>query len=191
MMDITTQKKEIRKKIREIKNSVSKEERDSLSLSVQQRVLEIDEIKAANTILLYYSLPDEVSTEFLLEQLSNYRRGFKRIVLPVVEGEYLVLKEYVPQEITHGYQNISEPSGEKCINPAEIDFAIIPGMAFDPQCNRMGRGKGFYDRLIPSLNCKKCGLGFGFQIIEEVPCMDFDKPLDIVVTENSIFYSKL
>ena len=105
MMDITTQKKEIRKKIREIKKSVSKEERDSLSLSVQQHVLEIDEIKAANTILLYYSLPDEVSTEFLLEQLSNYRRGFKRIVLPVVEGErsekVFVLFLFLPMARNH------------------------------------------------------------------------------------------
>lgn len=190
-MEIKEQKKEIRKKIREIKNSIPKEERDSLSLSVQHKILEMEELKSAHTILLYYSLPDEVSTEFLLEKLSNYRNGDKRIILPVVEGDILILKEYVPEQISTGYRNISEPSGGVCTDPAEIEFAIIPGMAFDTQCNRMGRGKGFYDRLIPSLKCKKCGMGFGFQIVDEVPCQDFDKPLDIVVTEKDIFYNNL
>lgn len=190
-MEIKEQKKQIRKLVREIKKSTPKEEMDSCSVAIQHKVLELEEIKKARTILLYYSLPDEVSTELLLEKLSNRRGGTKKIILPVVEGDYLILKEYIPEEVLSGYQKILEPSGEECIDPKEIEFAVIPGMAFDKKCNRMGRGKGFYDRLIPHLNCKKCGLGYNFQMVDEIPCEEFDKPLDIVITENCIYRSTL
>ena len=82
-----------------------------------------------------------------------------------------------------GYRNISEPTGSVKTDPSEIELAIIPGVAFDKCCNRMGRGKGFYDRLIPYLKCPTIGLGFGFQMVDSIPCEEFDKPLDMVVTE--------
>ncbi len=186
-MEICDKKKEIRKVIRDLKKSVSQEERDASSLIIENRIIGLPEILQAQTILLYYSLPDEVNTEFLLQKLSNRREGVKRIILPVVDGETLILKEYIPSEIAQGYQNISEPSGNGCVDPAEIDLAIIPGVAFDSKCNRMGRGKGFYDRLIPYLKCKTIGLGFKFQIVDSIPCESFDKPLDMVVTENKVY----
>ena len=125
-----------------------------------------------------------MNTELLLSKLSNRREGNKRIILPVVEGEYLILKEYIPEEMGNGYRNISEPTGNLQIDPSEIELAIIPGMAFDPACNRMGRGKGFYDRLIPYLKCNTIGLGFNFQMVDKIPCEEFDKPLDMVITET-------
>jgi len=186
-MEINDKKKEIRKAIRELKKSISQEERYALSISIEEKIINQPEMSQAQTILLYYSLPDEVNTELLLQKLSNRREGDKRVILPVVDGESLILKEYIPSEIAQGYQNISEPTGDDCIDPAEIELAIVPGVAFDTKCNRMGRGKGFYDRLIPYLKCKTIGLGFGFQVIESIPCDHFDKPLDKVVTEKEIY----
>ncbi len=186
-MEIKEQKKEIRKAIRELKKAFSQNERDLLSVAVADNLLSLPEISGAKTILLYYSLPDEVNTEFLIEKLSNHRAGDKRLILPVVDGDFLLLKEYIPEEMVKGYQNISEPAGIECVSPAEMDLAIIPGVAFDSKCNRMGRGKGFYDRLLPYLNCKKIGLGFDFQIVDSIPCEDFDKPLDMVITEKKIY----
>lgn len=183
-MDIKEQKKEIRKAVRALKNSTPQEERDSSSLAIQKTLLSMGVLEKPGTILLYHALPDEVNTELLLSTLSNRRGGCKRIILPVVEGEYLILKEYIPEEMGNGYRNISEPTGNVQIDPSEIELAIIPGMAFDRCCNRMGRGKGFYDRLIPYLNCPKIGLGFDFQIVEQIPCEEFDKPLDMVITET-------
>ena len=186
-MEIKEQKKEIRKSIRELKKSIPQEDIYALSISIEEKIIGLPEILEAQTILLYYSLPDEVSTELLLQKLSNRREGVKRIILPVVDEDSLILKEYIPSKITQGYQNIPDPSGDDCIDPAEIELAIVPGVAFDSKCNRMGRGKGFYDRLIPSLQCKLIGLGFGFQVIDSIPCDHFDKPLDMVVTENEIY----
>ena len=183
-MDIREQKKEIRKAVRALKNSTPQEERDTKSLVIEKKLLSMGVFEKPQTILLYHALPDEVNTELLLSTLSNRRGGDKRIILPVVEGEYLILKEYIPEEMSSGYRNISEPTGNLQIDPSEIELAIIPGMAFDCSCNRMGRGKGFYDRLIPYLNCTKIGLGFNFQIVDNIPCEEFDKPLDIIVTET-------
>ena len=123
--------------------------------------------------------------------MSNRRGGDKKIILPVVDGEYLILKEYIPSEMVQGYRNISEPSSEEQIDPSEIEFAVIPGVAFDSECNRMGRGKGFYDKLLPFLKCPKIGIGYDFQIVGKIPCEEFDVPLDYVVTETTVYKSPL
>lgn len=186
-MDTKELKKIIRREIKERKVAVSIEDRQQLSAKIQERLLEMEEVAQAGTILLYHSLPDEVDTGILLSRLSNRRGGSKRVILPAVEGEYLLLKEYIPNEMAAGYRDIAEPTGEVCIDPSEIDLAIIPGVAFDSSCNRLGRGKGFYDRLIPYLSCKKIGLGFDFQIVDNIPCEEFDRPLDMVLTQTRQF----
>lgn len=186
-MDIKEHKKEIRKYIKSLKKGASAEDLAKQSINIQKRVEQIEDFISANTVLLYFSLPDEVNTEYLLSRWSNKLSGDKRIILPVVEGDILILKEYIPDEISQGYQNIYEPTGENVINPSEIEFAVIPGVAFDSKCNRMGRGKGFYDKLLPHLNCKCAALSFSFQIVDSVPCEEFDRPLDFVVTPNRIF----
>ncbi len=188
-MEIKEIKKELRKKIREIKKTVPQEMRDRFSVAIQEKLLQNDLVKQASTIFLYYALPDEVNTDLLLEKLSNRRGGNKRIILPVVDSDILVLKEYIPEEISTGYQNIQEPSGKGTVSPLEINLAIVPGMAFDANCNRMGRGKGFYDKLLPFLECPAIGLGFSFQIVDEIPCETFDKPLDYVITEDATYCS--
>lgn len=190
MMDIREQKKTIRKTVRELKKTTPKERQEMASLAIQEKILAMEEIRSAATILLYYALPDEVDTRVLLRRLSNREEGNKKVILPVVEGEFLILKEYIPSDVKEGYREILEPQGEECINPAEIEIAVIPGVAFDSSCNRMGRGKGFYDKLLPHLKCRTIGLGYGFQIVEKIPCEPFDKPLDCVVTEDAIYNIK-
>lgn len=189
-MDIKGEKKELRRNIKFLKSSVTGEELEKSSLIIQNKVLELPQIRSAETILLYHSLPDEVDTSLLLERLSNRLSGSKRVLLPVVNGDILLIKEFVPQSMNCGYRNIMEPVGES-VSPLEIDIAVIPGVAFDKFCNRMGRGKGFYDRLLPSLNCGKIGLGFGFQVVDNIPCEPFDYPLDMVITEKESYISPL
>ncbi len=188
-MEIREHKKEIRKAIKAIKKETGEAALKEQSLPVQQNLLKWVDFTPYKTILLYYALPDEVDTSILLNSLSNRLNGNKRIVLPVVNGDVLILKEFVPQEVAHGYMNILEPQEGECIDPAEVDMAIVPGVAFDSSCNRMGRGKGFYDKLIPYLNCRIIGLGFDFQMVERIPCESFDKPLDMVITQSARYFS--
>lgn len=190
-MDIREQKKEIRKAIRGIKKEMGEAALLEKSLAVQQNLLKWVDFTPYNTILLYHALPDEVNTNILLEKLSNRLGGDKRIILPVVSGDVLILKEYVPEEVATGYMNILEPQEGECIDPSEIEIAVIPGVAFDPLCNRMGRGKGFYDKLLPYIKCRTIGIGFDFQIVDNIPCEEFDKPLDMVVSEGVCYSSPL
>lgn len=190
-MEAREKKKEIRRQIRQLKASVIPQSGKQLSMAIQERLLQMDEVSAAGTILLYYNLPDEVATTYLLEKLSSRTGGEKRIILPVVDGENLLLKEYRPGLISGGYCNIMEPEGDECIPAGEIELAIIPGVAFDAGCNRLGRGKGFYDRLLPQLRCRTIGLAYSFQIVDEIPCEPFDKPLDMVLTENALYRAPL
>lgn len=112
----------------------------------------------------------------------------KRFVLPLVVGDRLVLKEYTgPESLVPGYRGIFEPSADAItVSPEEIDFAVIPGVAFDRKCRRMGRGKGFYDRLLPQVGCMKVGVGYDCQLLDGIPTDPWDVPLDAVVTPSEV-----
>ena len=133
--------------------------------------------KAAGRVLLYHSLPDEVPTAEFIRKW----HGVKQIVLPLVVGDSLVLKEYDPAKMREGYRGIMEPCPDaRDIDPLEIDFAIIPGVAFDAEGHRLGRGKGFYDRLLPRLRCPKAGVAFNCQMFSDIPVESHDRSVDMV-----------
>lgn len=135
--------------------------------------------RAAHIVLLYYSLKDEVDTHEFVRKWSRE----KRILLPVVVGDNLELRVYTgPEDLATGAYGIEEPTGERFTDYAAIDFAAIPGVAFDAAGNRLGRGKGYYDRLLPHLTAFKAGICFPFQLVEEVPAEPFDIRMDTIIT---------
>ena len=139
--------------------------------------------RAANTVLLYHSLNDEVDTHEFIRKWSNK----KRILLPVVVGDDLELRIYTgPENMSIcGVYGIEEPTGEAFTDYAAIDFIVVPGVAFDAKGNRLGRGKGYYDRLLPRIpSAYKAGICFPFQLVEEVPAESFDVRMDIIITIN-------
>lgn len=178
-MMIKEEKKAIRKMIAEKKKTITKEEKDRLSDIILEKLEKSEHFINAQNVLLYYSLPDEVQTEKFIKKWNN----IKNIILPVVNGNDLLLRKYNSSIIASGHYSIMEPTKGELINPSDIDFAIIPGVAFDQSNNRLGRGKGFYDRLLPQLNCKMVGLAFHFQMIENIPIEVFDKKLDDVIID--------
>lgn len=109
----------------------------------------------------------------------------KQVLLPVVDGSDLVLKCYErPASLREGAFHIMEPIGEPfpVSRYAEIDLAVIPGMAFDRAGHRLGRGKGYYDRLLPRLpKAYKLGVCFPFQLLDSIPCEEHDVVMDDVV----------
>ena len=182
MIDIKEEKKEIRSTIAKAKKEISLDEKTSISKEIFTHVEKIKQFQEANTILLYYALKDEVQTEFFL----NKWYGKKKIILPVVVGDDLVLKDYHPENIAEGYQSIIEPQQQETTDAKEIEFAIIPGVAFDTNNNRLGRGKGFYDRFLSEVRSMIVGVCFEIQIVPKIPLESFDKPMDAVVTEVGI-----
>lgn len=135
--------------------------------------------QAADVVLLYHSMNDEVNTQLFIEKWSQH----KQIVLPVVKGDALELRQYIPEKgFSKGAYGIMEPVGEPFVRYSEIDLAVVPGVAFDASGRRLGRGKGYYDRLLPLLQAYKIGICFSFQLLGEVPAETFDIPMDEVIT---------
>lgn len=141
----------------------------------------MEQFQKAITVLAFWSLPDEINTQDFVIKWA----ACKRMVLPVVVQDELELRLF------NGVENmeqgsgfgIMEPKTGNLINPDEIDFAIIPGVAFDRKGNRLGRGKGYYDRTLPLLrNAVKVGIAYEFQIIDSVPVSEHDIPVDLVVS---------
>ena len=138
----------------------------------------------ARIVLLYSALPDEVPTLPLLNRLTT--EG-KTVLLPrVVSDTDMELRRYTgPNDLEPGAFGIMEPNGPLFAEEhyPDIRLAVIPGMAFDRAGHRLGRGKGYYDRLLPKLtNARLEGICFPFQILDEIPADAHDFPVHEVAS---------
>lgn len=153
------------------------------SLEALNRLETLDVFKQARRIALYHALPGEVETADFIEKWAET----KSLFLPVVEGNDLSLHPYRGKEsLQSGAFGIMEPGREEACRVDEIELMIVPGIAFDRRCNRLGRGKGYYDRLLTTGSIPKIGLCFSFQLVDEIPMEPFDIPMDWVVTDKEI-----
>ena len=135
---------------------------------------------AAGTVLLYHSLPDEVDTHGFIARWMDR----KRLLLPVVHGDGLLLRQCSnATTLAMGRYGIAEPQGQDFTDYAAIDLAVVPGVAFDHQGNRLGRGKGYYDRLLPHLpTAYKIGICFPYQLVNDIPTDAHDIRMDEIIT---------
>ena len=135
----------------------------------------------AHTVLLYSALPDEVPTLPLLNRLST--EG-KTVLLPrVVSDTDMELRRYTgSNDMEQGAFGIMEPTGKLFTDYENIDVAVVPGMAFDREGHRLGRGKGYYDRFLTRLShTYKIGICFPFQLVDLVPADAHDILMDEVI----------
>lgn len=175
-------KQELRKNIKIQKGHFTEQALREMSFLAISRLLQHPQLKAARTVMLYYSLPDEVDTHTLADTLLL---GQRTIVLPQVTGEgTMQLRRYTgPASLAPGAYGIMEPTGSVFADYASVDLAIVPGIAFDREGRRLGRGKGFYDRFLPLIpGAYKIGLCFPFQIADCIPTDSHDIRMDEVVS---------
>lgn len=175
-------KKELRKQIRAAKKAVPFCEKCSRSVPILAKVESLAAFQQAKTILMYWSMEDEVQTHDFVNRW--YKE--KTILLPCVDGDDLRLRQYTgPECLIEGEQfGIGEPTGPEYTELDKVEMIIVPGVAFDSQNNRMGRGRGFYDRLLKSTpNAYKVGVAFDFQMVENVPTEPFDVAMNTVISE--------
>lgn len=168
----------LRKEVRVRKKQFTEKELIAQSEPLIKRVLSHPRLQEAKTVLLYNSLADEVYTHDLIQQL--HQEG-KRVLLPVVMSDTeMELRLYKGQDFFKSSSyGILEPIGEPFTDFSSIEFALIPGMAFDSQKNRLGRGKGYYDRFLPLLiNAYKVGICFPFQFLPTIPTDPTDQRVD-------------
>lgn len=173
-------KQDLRKQIRAAKRAVPFCEKCLRSHSIMQHVEQLQQFRDANVVLLYWSMEDEVQTHELVNRW--YKQ--KLVLLPCVDGDNLLLRQYNgPHCMAAGEQfGIGEPTGPEYTDLNSVELIMVPGVAFDRQRNRMGRGRGFYDRLLKNTpNAFKVGVGFDFQLVDNVPVEQFDVPMDKVI----------
>ena len=162
----------------------------------------------ARHVLVYLSLPDEMATYPLLSTLYLAGGNLRDIVVPWCDGSDLGLfpllraDSPVPWEslerfgelVARDHFGIPEPKAELRndeayrFDPKRLDLVIVPGRAFSLRGDRLGRGKGYYDRFFQRLrpDCRLAGLAYTAQIVESIPTEQHDRPMDLVVTEEGI-----
>lgn len=148
---------------------------------VFERVENSAAFQMAEKILMYHSLPDELETRRFLKKWKDIKKFF----LPRVNGVNLELLPYDETKLEIGSFYIEEPTGNDLHPIEEIELIIVPGVAFDSQGRRLGRGKGFYDRLLKSSKATKIGIGYEFQLVDQLPSEPHDIPMDIIITEHT------
>ena len=171
-------KRALRKFIKTLKKEYSAEELVAQSERILCNLEQHSLFQKAQVVMLYHSLPDEVSTHTFIEKWRNH----KRIILPTVVGDDIVPVELTNQtEFAIGDFNILEPQNKPYTGG--YDLIVVPGVAFDPQGNRIGRGRGYYDRFL----CKypdvpRIGICFDFQLVNEVPTEELDMRMNEVLS---------
>lgn len=160
-------KTNLRQNVKQRIKLMTMKERLRASHQVLKRLEENQHFQEAHVVMLFYSLPDEVCTHDFIQNWSRY----KRILLPRVEGDEIIPSEYVETKLTQGAYGIMEPLGGNSLI-SDIQLVVVPGVAFDRSGNRLGRGKGYYDRFLSQGTLQsvyKIGICFPCQLVENVP----------------------
>ena len=139
-------------------------------------------LKDKRAVMLYMSFRSEIGTLDIIKSLINCG---KRIYLPKVTGENIVPVLYTG-DFSKGAFGVEEPIGDEA-DEKDIEAVVVPGLAFDPFGQRLGYGKGFYDRFLKNLNALKIGYCYDFQVVEKIDADEWDEPLDYVVTDKKIY----
>lgn len=173
-------KYDIRARIKSLKKMLDEVEKNAAAEAVFERLEHSAAFQLAEKVLMYHSLPDELDTRRFLNKWKDRKKFF----LPRVNGVNLELLPYDETRLEIGSFHIEEPKGNEICPVEEIEMIVVPGIAFDRKGQRLGRGKGFYDRLLKSAKAMKIGVGYDFQLIEELPSEAHDVPMDMVITEH-------
>lgn len=157
-----------------------------LSCRALERIEQLDAFRSADSFAIYHAMPDEVQTAAFILKWAPH----KTIYLPVICGDLLELHEYQADDsLKPGVFGILEPIPTSITEKPKPDLIVIPGVAFDRTMNRMGRGKGYYDKLLiePELqNTKQVGLCFNFQLVPEVPSTPTDIKMEMIITDEEV-----
>ena len=178
-------KDEIRLNMRAMRRALTKDFIEEASREIQSALLSLDCVNLAKTVMMYMSAFNEPKTDILLDSFKN---SGKRIVVPVSNrSDYTITPAVISGDFVKGEYGISEPDVLQPIQADEIDVLIVPALAFDRCGNRLGFGKGYYDRLLAEFNGVKIGVAYDFQVLDKLPVTPNDIPMDMIVTEKEIY----
>jgi 5-formyltetrahydrofolate cyclo-ligase len=185
-------KRALREQVRDRLKGLGQTERAAASAQSRTRLKAQTLWQEAQTVLLFAPLPEELDIWPLLAEALS---AGKKVALPRFSAESGAYDAWMVQDLERdmqvGHFGIREPS-DRCARfaGARLDLILIPGVAFDLQGRRLGRGKGYYDRLLTALQASlgtlalpvTCAVAFDEQIMEEVPAEPHDVRMDCILT---------
>lgn len=180
-------KDKLRTKMRHLRQNIAPEEKIEKSRTIRKTLENTKSFQTAERILFYASKQNEVSTT---QWIQDALAAGKKIYLPKVNNDHLLICPIQSwEDLKEGSFGILEPCENlEPSHPKELDLILVPGLAFDKKGNRMGYGKGFYDRLLKQTKALRIGLAFKEQIVDELPVEDHDEAVDLVITDETIIH---
>ena len=175
------EKKELRREMKRQTLALTESEVKRQSEAAMKILLQQVEFRRPSMVALFAPLADEIQLLPLVEKLSC------RVVLPRVEGDDMEFYDYDPRAMQIGSFGIVEPQGVEPVEAEQIDLMVVPGVAFTAAGDRLGRGKGYYDRYLSREGFRAfcVGVCYEHQVVESLPVEPHDKAMDEVVSSNS------
>ena len=176
----------IRKEKKQARSSLSPEQREEYSARAVERLAQSPLFRRARTVMIYSHMGAELSLDSLP---AHPAAAGKRFCYPLCVSPTEMIA-MVPGAWQSGAYGIREPVRERSVQvaPEEIDLVVCPGTAFDPACNRMGMGGGYYDRWLPRcVNARVVMTAFEVQKCEALPVDPWDRPVEQVFTEAAVY----
>ncbi len=172
-------KQTLRRKYLEIRKSISNKELKSNIIF--NKIINTKEYRDAHTIAMYKSLKSEVNTDKLIDYaIANN----KVVLIPKVEKDNLVFYKIDKQtKLIKSNFGVLEPVNSQIITKENIDLIIVPGVCFDQKGNRLGFGKGYYDRFLNDMKTIKIGICYKEQLSDNIPTNNNDIKMDLIITD--------
>ena len=175
----------LRAEMRALRRSLTSKEVEEKSRKIRENLFTLD--KNAETVLLYLSAFKEPSTAEIIADALNQK---KRVAVPISDtNNFTLTLSYITgfDDLQKGAYGILEPKKIIKADLSDIDLAVIPGLAFDKNGNRMGFGKGYYDKLLKDCKAHKTALCYSFQMFDKIPSDTHDIPMNTIITEDGIY----
>ena len=180
-------KQKIRREIEAKRKSLEPQRLVAESLGIVEHFQTMEAFPPSETVALYKAIGGEVDLDALF---SICWKAGKRTFIPIFNAKekiYEMAEVLAETQYSTGHYGIREPLFPTLYPMHQIDLIAVPGVAFDRKGNRLGRGRGYYDRLLDGFPGVSVAVAFGFQILPDIPCEAHDQSVDAIVTAREIF----
>ncbi|MBQ8952632.1 MAG: 5-formyltetrahydrofolate cyclo-ligase [Clostridia bacterium] len=179
-------REEIRSEVRKKRQAVSGIQVVEMSLRICEKIVTLPEYLKAQRILCYASMPEEVQTRGILWAIHHSGR---KLYLPVVRrnGGMDAVRVTEDTEMKPDRMGIDTPVSGEVLPPEALDLVLAPGIAFDRAGNRLGYGKGYFDRFLAKCRCPVVGLAYELQLVDAIEPTSHDVPMNKIVTEGAVY----
>jgi 5-formyltetrahydrofolate cyclo-ligase len=161
-----------------------------MGLEAQEHCLGLPEFISAGIVALYAPVHNEIETSLLFDKALE---AGKTVLFPAIGLNGLEFRRVTSAaELLPGKYGIQEPSpGCELYHPVAVDFFLVPGVAFDLSCRRVGYGKGYYDKALHEFegSGRLAGFCYDFQVMDEIPAAPHDVQMDMVITDRRMIRS--